>query len=81
MAEEPTPEQVNAAAEKAIGVFLAELGSDFSTGKFVLIAEAVDAESGKRSLWAAVADDQTPWDTMGLLTYMTSIEQGDAFDV
>jgi hypothetical protein len=74
MADEPPREDVQAAADRAIGVFLSELGSDLATGKFALLVEALD-EDGKRGLWMVTHPDQTAWETLGLLQYGIQCEQ------
>lgn len=74
---EPTPGEVNAAAESAVGHFLGLLGSDLSTGKFVLMVETIGPE-GEQSMWMATGGQQKCWDTLGLLTYGLQYEQAAA---
>ncbi len=70
----PTSEEINKASEKAVALFLSELGGDLSTGRYVLVLEAID-ENGDRGLWQSTAPGQASWDTLGLLNYMIQEEQ------
>jgi hypothetical protein len=71
---DPTADEIHAAAEEAIGVFLARLGNDFSTSRFVILAECID-EDGRRPVWSATGRDQQAWETLGLLMQGVQREQ------
>lgn len=55
----PTPEGLQASGERAVAAFIAELGEDMSTGKFVLLAEVID-QNGDRGEWASSASAVRP---------------------
>jgi hypothetical protein len=74
MSDEPTYEQIREAAEAAVGLFLSKLGSDLSTGKFVLMVEVL-SDDGTRPVWTATGENQQAWDTLGLLQYGIQREQ------
>lgn len=74
---EPTPEQIEAAAEAAVSAFVAQLGSHLLTGRWVVIAETINTD-GKRDLLMATAPQQTSWDSLGLLNFAAGLELDDA---
>lgn len=76
---EPTSEEIAAAANEAVTLFLRELGSDLSTGRFVLVVESVD-EDGKLGIWTAEAAEQPIWVSLGLLEYGKTIGLFDPDD-
>lgn len=42
--------------------------------RWVLLAEVIDTD-GERAVWNMTSEDARAWDTLGLLTYATQIEQ------
>jgi hypothetical protein len=70
----PSNEEVQAAADEAVGTFLANLGSDLSTGRYVLLAEVMDI-SGEKMLWTVTPVGQKAWDSLGILEYALSHER------
>ena len=44
-------------------------------GRFLLVAEVIDAETGERATVSVVPDDAMPWDTMGLASFVLAREQ------
>lgn len=79
MFDGPTPERVAAAGAEAAQSFLDQLSEDLSTGKFVMLVEAVDPQ-GERCMWMAVAQGQKQWDSLGLLEYARINESGVIID-
>lgn len=51
------------------------LGSDHMLGRWTLIAEVVEAESGERVMWTQSAEDQKRWETIGMIQWAVQIEQ------
>lgn len=61
------PHTVQQALQEAIRATLAEHG-ELAT-RFVLTAEAVNAEDGQRALYWATSDDIKAWEVVGMLEY------------
>lgn len=74
---EPTADEINAAAQKAVDGFLGEIGSDFGTGRFVLAVEVM-APDGERFLYSSVGEGMKAWESLGILQYLTQVEQAHA---
>jgi hypothetical protein len=51
------------------------LGADYMLGRWTLIAEVVEAETGERVMWTQSAEDQKRWETIGMATWAIQIEQ------
>lgn len=65
-----------AAIRDAMAGAIAEaLGADFMLGRWTLIAEVVEAETGERVMWTQSAEDQKRWETLGMIGWATQIEQ------
>lgn len=45
--------------------------------RWALVAEVIDTD-GERGLWTLAPEDATGWDTLGMLTYATQMEQAKA---
>lgn len=61
------PHDVQQALQAAVKAALAEQG-ELAT-RFVLVAEAVNAEDGKRALYWATSDEIRAWEALGMLEY------------
>lgn len=48
--------------------------SDEMVTRWVVLVEVIDT-NGERGLWTLAPDDATAWDTLGMLTYATQLEQ------
>lgn len=71
---QPLPEDMAAASERAVKQFLSDLGSDFATGKYVLIVESFDTK-GDRPVWVSSGIDMKSWDIIGLLRFALALEE------
>lgn len=68
---EPTAEEVQDAADKAIEVLLKALcPSHLNTGKFIIAAESMD-ENGLRGVWVACGENQAYWESLGLSSFLS----------
>ena len=47
---------------------------DVMVTKFVVVAEVILPETGRRDVWIVTDDDAQPWDTAGLLVYAMNDE-------
>ena len=62
------------AVSQAISNTFAESARTMVT-KWVLVAEVIDPDDGEPCVWTHTADQQSPWDSLGLLEYARQLVQ------
>lgn len=69
-----TPEEA-AAIDRLVNDAVAVMYPGDMVGRYLLVAEVIDAERGERAAVCITADDAMPWDTMGLAEFALARER------
>jgi hypothetical protein len=75
MVDPELKKRIIAELDQAISAVLRTHGD--MTTKWVLLAEVIQADDGRRMVWTLVAPDVMAWDSLGMLSYATQCEQAE----